>query len=328
MAWLLAMTCAVAIAQQTLDADYRITGREVLAAFEPQRQVLQTSSAVILQGRKEMGYGVVISPDGHILVKASDVESLKDIDVMIDQTRYKGAKLLAVDPAWDVGLLKIEASGLVPVRYARSSALPQGTWVVANGATSRTQRRALAGIISAKAREIPPSGGYVLGLMLDEKEVGKIQEVNEGMGAERAGLLKGDRLVKIGDQAIETIEQIEKLSEILQKQQKNSQVEVTVLRGKERQQAVVALSSRDEMASYEGNRNDQMSGEYSIRRSRFPRVIQHDILGNRYITGGPLLNLDGLCVGMNIARATRAESFAIPVEELPEIAKRLLASQP
>jgi S1-C subfamily serine protease len=37
-----------------------------------------------------------------------------------------------------------------------------------------------------------------------------------------------------------------------------------------------------------------------------------------------LLNLDGRCVGMNIARANRAESFAIPVEELKVIAGKLM----
>jgi serine protease Do len=42
------------------------------------------------------------------------------------------------------------------------------------------------------------------------------------------------------------------------------------------------------------------------------------------VQGGPLLDLDGKCVGMNIARANRAESFAIPVEEVKEIAARLM----
>ncbi|HEX7261604.1 MAG TPA: S1C family serine protease [Luteolibacter sp.] len=71
-------------------------------------------------------------------------------------------------------------------------------------------------------------------------------------------------------------------------------------------------------------RNDEMSGEFSPRRSGFPRVMQHDILGSRKVTGGPLLDLDGHCLGMNIARANRAESFAIPLEDLKEIAGRLL----
>jgi serine protease Do len=53
-------------------------------------------------------------------------------------------------------------------------------------------------------------------------------------------------------------------------------------------------------------------------------VLQHDILGSKSVVGGPLLDLDGRCLGMNIARANRAESFAIPVEELKAIADRML----
>jgi serine protease Do len=67
-----------------------------------------------------------------------------------------------------------------------------------------------------------------------------------------------------------------------------------------------------------------MSGDVSKRRSGFPRVLQHDVQGTSKTVGGPLVDLDGKCIGMNIARANRAESFAIPIEELREISQRLL----
>ena len=105
-------------AQQSLDSAYRTTGTAVVAAFETQRQVLQTSSAVMLDGRKEIGYGVVISADGHILTKASEILDAKALAVTVDQTNYREVKVLMVDPTWDVALLKVEATGLVPVVYA------------------------------------------------------------------------------------------------------------------------------------------------------------------------------------------------------------------
>ena len=77
----------------------------------------------------------------------------------------------------------------------------------------------------------------------------------------------------------------------------------------------VELSARGEVFE-ERDRNDEMSGDFSKRRSGFPRVIQHDILANSETMGGPVINLAGEVVGMNIARANRAETFAIPVEEL------------
>ncbi len=309
-------------AQQNLESAYRTTGTAVVAVFEGPRAVLQTSSAVIADGRKEAGYGVVISADGHILAKASEVLEVKSLVVTVDRTAYKHAKILMIDPTWDVALLKVDAQGLVPVNYAPTSDLPQGTWVVANGATSRTRRRALAGIISAKTREIPPEGGAVLGVVLDtESKELLIDKVNEKSGASLAGLRKGDVILKIAGKPVTEIEEI---GEAMKDKKAGNVVKLTYRRGNEEATIDVRLAVRGEMFNEHMSRNDEMSGEFSLRRSGFPRVMQHDILSSRSEQGGPLLDLDGRCVGMNIARANRAESFAIPVEDLKELAARLM----
>ena len=324
--WILSITTAAlllpAAAQQSLDSAFRTTGTAVVAAFETQRQVLQTSSAVILSGRKEVAYGVVISAEGHILTKASEVRDVADLTVTVDKTNYPAAKVLMVDPTWDVALLKIEATGLVPVVYAPTSAVPQGTWVVANGATTRTARRLLAGIVSAKIREIPASGGAALGVILKPKsKLLELDAVNEKSGAKEAGLQKGDVILSIEGKKMKKIEEI---GEILKDRKAGSTVRLTYRRNEVEATVDVRLASRGEMFTDQMNRNDQMSGEFSPHRSGFPRVMQHDILGSRSVVGGPLLDLDGRCIGMNIARANRAESFAIPVEDLKELAGRLM----
>ncbi len=321
---LLALLATAASAQQNLETAYRTTGSAVVAAFEPQREVLQTSSAVILDGRREIGYGVVVSPDGDILAKASELGDGRNLAITVDQTRYGKVEILAIDPAWDVALLKIEANGLIPVKYAPTSAVPQGTWVVANGATSRKSRRALAGIVSANTREVLPEGGAVLGIVLDPKAKKLlIAEVDAKSGANEAGLKKDDVIVAIEGKPMKDIRT---MAEFLKDRRAGSVVKLTYRRGKQEQTVDVRLSARGQVFEdkVQKSRNDQMSGEYSLRRSGFPRVLQHDILGSRSITGGPLLDLDGRCLGMNIARANRAESFAIPVEELQEIADRMM----
>ncbi len=308
--------------QQSLESAYRTTGPAVTAVFEPQRAVLQTSSAVILDGRKEMSYGIVVSADGHILTKASELEGLDKISVTVDRTNYKDVRVLATDPQWDVALLKIDATDLLPVLYAPTSEVPQGTWVVANGATSRTTRRALAGIVSAKIREIPAAGGAALGVVLNVKgKLLEIEEVADGSGAQQAGLEKGDVILTI--EGVE-IKKIEDIAEVLKDRKAGSTVKVNCRRGKREFTAEIRLSAKGEMFDDTMNRNDMMSGDFSRRRSGFPRVMQHDILGSSRVTGGPLLDLEGRCIGMNIARANRAESFAIPVEELKALAERLM----
>ena len=310
------------LGQQSLESDFRTTGTKVVAAFESQRQVLQTSSAVILDGRKEIGYGVVVSPDGYILTKASEVAEAKALSLTVDQTNYREVKVLVTDPVWDVALLKVEATGLVSVVYAPTSAVPQGSWVMANGATTRTNRRLLAGIVSAKIREIPAAGGAALGVILNAKsKLLEIEDVNEKSGAKEAGLQKGDVILSIEDKKVSKLEDI---AAILKDRKEGSSVKVTYRRKTEEKTVDVRLAARGEMFTEQMNRNDQMSGDFSPRRSGFPRVMQHDILGSRQVEGGPLLDLEGRCIGMNIARANRAENFAIPVEDLKEIATRLI----
>lgn len=315
-------TSSIVQAQQSLESVYRTTGTAVVAVFEEPRKVLQSSSAVILDGRKEIAYGVVISPNGHILTKSSEVMEVKSIGVTVDKTNYSNVKILMVDPTWDVALLKVDAEGLVPVEFAPTSEVPEGTWVVANGASTRTSRRVLGGIVSAKTREIPAAGGAALGVTLDPKSKElKIADVNEKSGAKEAGLQKGDLILAIDGTKVKEFKEIGKA---LKDKKAGTVIKLTYLRGKSENTVDVRLSVRGELYAEQVSRNDQMSGDFSPRRSGFPKVMQHDILGNRFVQGGPLLDLEGRCLGMNIARANRAESFAIPLEDLKEISERLM----
>lgn len=310
--------------QQSLEFQFRLTGPEVTAAFEEQRQFLQASSAVIVDGRDEAIFGVVVSADGHVLTKASEFENLKKPEVLIDRKKYEEVQLVGKDPRWDVVLLKVPAEGLTPVMYADEEP-EMGSWIVVNGATTRFQRRALAGIISAKAREIPVEGGAGLGVVIDMKaKMPTIEAVQKGSGAEEAGLQKGDEITRIADTKIGSMQDV---METMKDRKAGEVVKVVVKRGGKEMEFDVRLASKAEMfrSPEMMSRNDQMSGDFSKRRSGFPRVIQHDVIANSKSMGGPIIDMNGKCVGMNIARANRAETFGIPAKELKEIAERLMA---
>lgn len=324
-AWLslaFVFSCGAGFSQQSLETNFRMTGAGVLDVFEPQRQVIQKCSAVFYDGRKEIAYGVLISSDGYILSKASEIEGISGLSVRVDRESFKDAKVVLVDPRWDVALVKIEAEGLLPADFADSSDLQQGTWVIVNGATSRTKRRILAGISSAERREIPAEGGAVMGVHIEKAE-GRIEigKVSEGSGADKAGLKEGD-VISIVDG--KEMKESSELMEYLKDKKAGDILKISVKRGDEVLELDVSLSARGEVFA-QATRNDQMSGDFSKRRSGFPRVLQHDILANSATMGGPVLDLAGKVVGMNIARANRAETFAIPVEELRDIAKNMVA---
>lgn len=320
---MLVATCAwlpSAAAFQSLRTELRKDGPVVTAAFDAQREVLQVSSAVIYDGRKEAVYGTVVSADGLILTKASEIAEISELSVRVDRQHFEEVERVAVDEDWDVALLRVKADGLVPVRWAGEEP-GQGTWLVANGATSRSRRRALAGMISANTREIPLIGGVALGVTLTadaaKLEVG---EVSEGSGAADAGMEKGDVILTLDGKKLENREELLKM---LREFKPGTRIKLLLRRGEEELELEVELKSRAEFFTDPMSRNDMMSGRFSERRSGFPRALQHDILGARNSVGGPLLNLDGECVGMNIARANRAESFAIPAKEVREIVEKL-----
>ena len=316
------LCCGTVFSQQSLETKYRTTGDAVTAAFAAQQEVFQKSSAVIYDGRKEIAYGVVVSADGYILSKASEVGMIGELNVRVDKEQFKDAKVMMTDARWDVALIKVEATDLVPVTYAPDSKVAQGTWVVVNGVTSLTKRRVLGGVISANSREIPAAGGTALGVTLAKADDRlEVEAVSEGSGAEEAGLKKGDVIIKLNDKAVKNLKDLIKL---LEDMKAGDVVKISLKRAGIGIDADVKLSAKGELFENK-SRNDEMSGDYSKRRSGFPRIIQHDILAASNTMGGPVIDLEGRVVGMNIARANRAETFAIPVEELRKLAEGMVA---
>lgn len=309
---------------QTLATEQRLNGEMMQRAVAKAQQTLQDSSAVCYDGRDEVGYATVMSADGHLLGKWSELREVKHLVVRIGVQKYETVAILRHDPKWDVVLLKVDANSLKPVVFAPNSKVELGDWVVANGVTTRARRRPMVGIISAESRRIPLEGGAVLGVELIEQKgsliVGKIAEKS---GSYLAGLRADDRLISVMGKKLKTRTDV---LELMEDRQVGERVEIVYARKGKITRVEVVLQSRTETYGLEKNRNDEMSGEFSIRRSGFLRVLQHDISGSSRTVGGPLLDLDGQCLGMNIARANRAESFAIPLEELREIYNKLIAA--
>jgi S1-C subfamily serine protease len=141
-------------------------------------------------------------------------------------------------------------------------------------------------------------------------------------GAAKAGIVPGDRIVAVdGKPVADRIELLKRM----EGRKPGEKVKVTCVRGDEEIEFEIELRAKSMLFGDPMSRNDQMSGRFSPRRSGFPRVLEHDIPGARDSVGGPLLTLDGACVGINIARANRAENFAIPAREAREAIARLRA---
>ncbi|MEM7807100.1 MAG: PDZ domain-containing protein, partial [Planctomycetota bacterium] len=66
---------------------------------------------------------------------------------------------------------------------------------------------------------------------------------------------------------------------------------------------------------------------FSRRSSDFPAVIQHDTVLPPNRMGGPVINARGDLLGINIARAGRVKTYAVPASELAEIVEKIRGEQ-
>ena len=100
-----------------------------------------------------LGSGVIISADGYVVTNNHVVgENMREILVALPDKREVRGKLIGTDPATDIALLKIEASGLAKVPWGDSSTLKVGEWVLAIGSPFQLSQTVTAGIISATGR--------------------------------------------------------------------------------------------------------------------------------------------------------------------------------
>ena len=102
-----------------------------------------------------MGSGFIIQSDGLILTNAHVVREAKDVTVKLSDRREYTAKVLGVDTATDIAVLKIDARGLPTVRLGDPRQLEVGDPVLAIGAPYGLEQTATSGIVSAKGRSLP-----------------------------------------------------------------------------------------------------------------------------------------------------------------------------
>ena len=63
-------------------------------------------------------------------------------------------------------------------------------------------------------------------------------------------------------------------------------------------------------------RRERLEGDRSDLRGGFPSAMQHDVVLSPSECGGPLFDLEGRAVGLNIARAGRVASYAVPGDRI------------
>jgi len=274
--------------------------------------------------------GTIISSDGYILTKASELK--KAFYCKIDGKEYD-AKLIGKREDFDLALLKVDAKDLKAVKWASQSEPSPGALTFTPSLDSKGLAKAVAlGIVSNPVREIGSTisiNKAVLGISWSqESEVPKLDLITKNSPAEKAGLKPGDIILSVNSTKGETREKIQKL---ISPFKPGDMVTLEIKRGEETKKIEVKLGSRSEVfANQPGGRTDfqtQMFDRFasvSKRKEDFPEALTHDSALKNNQMGTPLLDLNGKAIGLNIARFDRTGSYAITYKTLQPIIEKLI----
>lgn len=277
---------------------------EIRSAFDGVVRDARASVVQLMVDGEDRVLGTIVDREGYILSKASELSG-GNIKAVLSTGRVFDAVVVGVDRKNDLMMLKVEAGDLAAaVLTFEKPGLGRMVACVGMGRSP-----VAVGIISAKPRVIRPAQ-LVLGLILRAHPDGLwVEGVTKGFGADRAGIEKGDVLTHVGSREVIAVDQVVGR---LQKLAEGDEVQVRVLRDGQSKRLTVVLSEFGPDPRSRAERMNRMGSELSDRRRGFEMVLQHDAEVKPVHCGGPLVNLDGEVVGLNIARAGRIASYALP----------------
>jgi serine protease Do len=282
--------------------------RTVLAAFRDAVHDARRSTVRVFssdRADRPVALGTIVSADGYVFTKASELRG--DLECLLSDNRRVGAVIIAQDQNYDLALLKLDVEKLEPVHW--SSQQPQvGAWL----ATASLEADPTAiGIVSAAVRPLPHARAG-LGVRLEPSQIGpRVLEVYADSAAARAALQIGDVILRLNGSSIDSPQS---LTQTIRDFRPGERVELAVRRGEEEFSVITVLGELASIGNEQAVIMENLGGPLSARRSGFPVVLQHDTVLRPRECGGPLVDLDGGVVGINIARASRVASYAIPAQ--------------
>ena len=285
---------------------YRLNGISTQNAFGVSKENALLSTVRLTRNDKLIAMGAIVSPTGHVLTKASSCVGAREATLTTGESF--SLRIKKRNEELDLALYQMisDRNDFHPVVWKEDNASSDVSWVL-SAFTELNEIR--VGITSGKSREIGREGG-VMGVMLgSEDNTGvSITDVVPQAAADKSGVRVGDIIQKVDGRAVRKRDHI---VNIVGKKDPGDVVLLQVLRKKAEMQLRVTLGHRSVTFDM-FNRNMQMSGPVSKRKDNFPLILQHDLPLPKEAMGGPVFNLEGNCIGINIARVDRVTVFTLP----------------
>ena len=296
-------------------------GATVKRAFSSLAKEYRNSVVEVVVGNRRVALGTIVAEDGWIVTKASELKETPDDKIRL---RFANGKTLTPekiheDPTLDLAWLRVKFK--VPaVKFSSANEVTLGQWLVSLG---RGSGAASVGVASVQARKIPRTSGF-MGVGGDGVDGGAVvRTIMKGSGADESSLRINDVILQVMESKVRTFED---LAKVVRTYRPGDKITLRVKRDDQALEVVIKLGVHPETS---GMMEGSLSGPTSDRMNDFEIAIQHDSIIQPGDCGGPLLNLEGECVGVNIARSERTASYAIPASEIRKRLEKLKeADQP
>lgn len=264
------------------------------------------STVQILDRNRQVALGAIVSGDGWIVSKSSEIPDRKIEVRLFDNSKAEGTvKSRRAD--LDIALIKIERSNLTSIQWDTTTVARVGSWLATTDIRSLPVTIGVVSVLNRSIRRERAVLGVELGIPKGEKGA-LVEKVTMGSGADRAGLQAGDVITTIdGDQLNSQPDVMARLKGLMAGQR----VDVGIVR--DGKKSLVTAQMMDlNYALLVDPTEMEVNGEISSRSTGFQNVLQHDSVIAPHQCGGPIVDVYGNAVGLNIARAGRVCSYAIP----------------
>ncbi len=276
------------------------------------------STVQLLSGGNQVALGAIVDADGWIITKASQLPVSGEIVCRIFDGRESVAKIVGTVYDVDLALLHIPDSNLPAVEWESQTVPARGKWLAT---TDLKSMPAAVGVVSAGVQSIKAADPRLGVVLTETKHGGAITMVLPGSGAEEAGMHVGDTLYSVNGKEFNSRDAV--LTAIKNAGRAGEVVRVGLDRAERKFEVDARLMDlTDELLD---PTEMEVNGRVSARATGFNRVFLHDTVLDPSQCGGPVVNLDGKAVGLNIARAGRVSSYALPADVVLPVINSLLS---
>ena len=307
--WLLALAINLtglsgAARAQNLPVEFLRSNPKFVQPFREVVQPIAESTLRIQCDGRDTCLGTVAAADGWILTKAHDLRG-KIVCKSPDGRAFE-ARLIGVHEPFDLALLKIADPQLRVVQFADSRSTKPGSWVASAGIG---REPAAIGVVSVATRKVNEA---YLGVLVDAESRGLVvAAILQNSAAFKAGLRSRDVIIYVNGQRVSDADYFQ---QVLGGLRPGDKLALTIQRNGRQQDVDVILQSREQMGDYRSEFQNRLGSELSNRRSGYSVLLTHDSVLKPSDCGGALVDLQGRVIGINISRAGRVETWAIPVE--------------